>query len=207
MARFTLKRSLRDASCWNLLVVKGAAALRRRSFLSTERTLHCALRSAFVILSDSSPFETSVFSPSIPTKRASKDGGFVRCASIVQYSFFSNALMSRSRSTMRRSAKPATNLVPQQRGDLVPDNAIKNATRLLRVNQIPVDLARMIECSLHGLGSDFVERHPMDGNTAASLLLRLGFTEFFVQMCSDGLAFAVRVRREVNGGSTLRLLL
>ena len=35
MARLTLMPSLREASCWNLLVVNGAAALRRRSRFST----------------------------------------------------------------------------------------------------------------------------------------------------------------------------
>ena len=38
MARFTLKRSLREESCCSLLVVNGGVALRRRSFFSTLRT-------------------------------------------------------------------------------------------------------------------------------------------------------------------------
>ena len=52
--RFTLKRSLRDASCWNLLVVNGAAGLRRRSRFSTERTVQSAFSSATLIFSASS---------------------------------------------------------------------------------------------------------------------------------------------------------
>src|SRR5215469_4899251 len=78
------------------------------------------------------------------------------------------------------SGKSATNFVPQERGDLVPDNTIKNATRLLRVNQVPVDLPRMIKRGLHCLGSDFVEGYAMNGNTAATLLLRLCLSKFLV---------------------------
>src|SRR6202158_5245691 len=90
IVRFTLKRSLRDESCCNLLVVKGGAALRRRSFLSTERTTQSDFSRAARIFSASSPFVTSTFSSPLPTKRASKAGGLLetRCASNVQYSFF-----------------------------------------------------------------------------------------------------------------------
>ena len=56
MVRFTLKRSLREESCCSLLVVNGGAALRRRSFLSTERTIQSAFSSAARIFSASSPF-------------------------------------------------------------------------------------------------------------------------------------------------------
>ena len=110
MARFTLKRSLREASCWNLLVVKGAAGLRRRSRLSTERTDQSAFSSAALIFSASSPFVIGVFSSPMPINRASKAGGLAaaRCASIVQYSSLTNALISRSRSTMSRSATVCT---------------------------------------------------------------------------------------------------
>src|SRR5208283_738918 len=110
MVRFTLKRSLREESCCNLLVVKGGAALRRRSFLSTDRTTQSACSSAARIFSASSPFVTSIFSSPLPRNRASNAGGLlaVRCASMVQYSFFSNALISRSRSTIKRRATVCT---------------------------------------------------------------------------------------------------
>ena len=42
MVRLTLKPSWREASCCNLLVVKGAAGLRLRSLRSTLRTDHAA---------------------------------------------------------------------------------------------------------------------------------------------------------------------
>src|SRR2546430_12328366 len=66
IVRFTLKRSLREESCCNLLVVNGAAALRRRSFLSTDRTTHSAFSSAARIFSASSALETSIFSSPLP---------------------------------------------------------------------------------------------------------------------------------------------
>src|ERR1035437_6174008 len=88
MVRFTLKRSLREESCCSLLVVKGGAALRRRSFLSTDRTTQSPVSRAARIFSASSPLVTSTFSSPLPTKRASKAGGLLaaRCASMVQYS-------------------------------------------------------------------------------------------------------------------------
>src|SRR5271165_4880313 len=46
MVRLTLKPSLREASCWILLVVKGAGGNWRRSFFSTERTDPFALKTA-----------------------------------------------------------------------------------------------------------------------------------------------------------------
>ena len=79
MARFTLKRSLREASCWNLLVVNGAAGLRRRSRVSTDATLQSAFSSAVLIFSASSPLGMGVFSSPMPMKRASNAGGFWPC--------------------------------------------------------------------------------------------------------------------------------
>ena len=110
MVRFTLKRSLREESCCSLLVVNGGVALRRRSLRSTVRTSQSAFSSATRILSASSPFGISIFSSPLPRKRASKAGGLAaaRCASMVQYSSFSNALISRSRSTISRRATVCT---------------------------------------------------------------------------------------------------
>src|ERR1035438_9904171 len=95
MVRFTLKRSLREESCCSLLVVKGGVALRRRSFFSAERTIQLAFSSARRIFSASSPLVISIFSSPLPRKRASNAGGLLaaRLASIVQYSFFSKALI------------------------------------------------------------------------------------------------------------------
>src|ERR1035438_9207733 len=95
MLRFTLKRSLREESCCNLLVVNGGVALRRRSFFSAERTTQSAFSSARRIFPASSPFVISIFSSPLPRKRASNAGGFAaaRFASMVQYSFFSKALI------------------------------------------------------------------------------------------------------------------
>ena len=69
-----------------------------------------ARSSATLIFSASSPLVIGVFSSPMPTNRASKAGGFpaAKCASIVQYSSLTNALISRSRSTMSRKATVCT---------------------------------------------------------------------------------------------------
>src|SRR5260370_16467231 len=99
MVRFTLKRSLREESCCNLLVVNGGVALRRRSFFSALRTTQFACSSARRIVSASSPLGTSTFSSPLPRNRASKAGGLgaARGASIVQLPFFFKALFLPSR--------------------------------------------------------------------------------------------------------------
>ena len=55
-------------------------------------------------------YKRQIFSSPLPRNRASNAGGLLaaRCASMVQYSFFSNALISRSRSTINRSATVCT---------------------------------------------------------------------------------------------------
>ena len=74
------------------------------------RTIQLLSSSAARIVSASSPLLTSTFSSTLPHKARVKGRRFraARCASIVQYSFFSNALISRSRSTIRRSATVCT---------------------------------------------------------------------------------------------------
>ena len=53
--------------------------------------------------------------------------------------------------------KPAPHFVPQQRRNLIAHQAIEHAPRLLRVHKILIDIARMLECFLHGLLRDLVE--------------------------------------------------
>ncbi len=106
--------------------------------------------------------------------------------------------------------EPAAHLVPQQRRDLIPDQAVENAASLLRVHQVLVDLARMQEGLLHRTLGDLVERNAMEGDAvAAFLLLAAGavFGELFREMGGDGLALAVGVGRQVHGRRRLRQLL
>ena len=110
MVRFTLKRNLRDASCCSVEVMNGGTGLRRFSRFATELTLNsesstCATR----FLADVSS-ATEMASSLRFMKRAPRMGGFLafRFASIVQYSRLMKALISRSRSTMSRSATVCT---------------------------------------------------------------------------------------------------
>ncbi len=55
--------------------------------------------------------------------------------------------------------EPAAHLVPQQRRYLVAHQAVQHAARLLRVHQILVDFAGMLERGLDCLRRDLVEHH------------------------------------------------
>src|SRR6185437_10404976 len=188
--RFTLKRSLREPSCCSLLVVNGGAGLRRRSFFSMLRTAQSAFSSAATIFLDSSSLGTSVFSSPRPMKRASKAGGLppARCASIVQYSFVSNALTSRSRSTIKRRATVWTRPA---------DNAVQHAPCLLRIDEIAVNFARMPESFLYSFLGNFVEGDAVDRYSALFLLLAAAIDQLFGKVRRNGFAFTVRVRRQV----------
>jgi hypothetical protein len=86
---------------------------------------------------------------------------------------------------------------------------------LLRVDQMAIDVAGMLESGLDGALRDFVKGHAADALAiAVAFLLRLGisfflclgrlfflarlFAEFVGEMGGDGFAFAIRVRREVD---------
>ena len=100
---------------------------------------------------------------------------------MVQYSFFSNALISRSRSTIRRSAtvctrpaeRPRRTLSHKQRRNLVANQAVEHAAGLLRVDQVLIDIARMFKSFLHGALGDFIEGHALDARRVAILVLSL----------------------------------
>src|SRR5262245_10319646 len=98
--------------------------------------------------------------------------------------------------------KPAPDLVPQQRADFVPDQAVEHAARLLRVNQVVVDLAGMIEGVLDRVLRDLVEHHAENRLTRHPA--RPGDQPG--DMFAYGLAFAVGVGRDVNGLGRLRRL-
>ena len=98
---------------------------------------------------------------------------FSSAASIVQYSTGLNARISRSRSTIRRSATVCTRPaemsllhgLPQHRAGLVADQAIEHAARLLRVDLALVDLAGGARWRAgHRVLRDLVEEHAPDGN-------------------------------------------
>ena len=59
----------------------------------------------------------------------------------------------------------------------------------------------MLERFLHSALGDFVEGHALDGNRAFLLFLAIDTVaaELFGQVSGNGLAFAIRVRRQVDG--------
>ena len=90
-------------------------------------------------------------------------------------------------------AQAAADLVPEERADLVADQAVEHATRLLRVDHLLVDLRRMFERAEHALLGDLVEHQAAD-------LLPIAAAELLGEMPADRLAFAVRVGRDENLG-------
>ena len=81
-------------------------------------------------------------------------------------------------------------LAPQEGRELVADDAVEDAARLLRVDQVHVDVARLLHRLGDGVLRDLVEGH------AARLAVRQ--VEQLAQVPGDGLALAVRVGGEID---------
>ena len=180
MVRFTLKRSLREESCCSLLVVNGGVALRRRSFFSAERTTQSAFSSASRIFSASSPFGISIFSSPLPRKRASNAGG-LRAGKMgvdrpvlfflegFDFAFAIDDQAQRD-GLHPSSGKAAANFVPQKRRNLIAHEAIEHTPGLLRVHQIAIDVAGMLESGLDRALRDFVEGDAADAGAVADVV-------------------------------------
>ena len=82
-------------------------------------------------------------------------------------------------------------LAPEQRAELIAHDAVKNAARLLCVDQILIDLARVLNALGDDLLRDLVERH------ALGLIVRQ--IQQLLQVPRNGLSLAVRVGREIDG--------
>ena len=87
-------------------------------------------------------------------------------------------------------------LFPEQGAELIADNAVEHAARLLRVDEILVDGTRVLDGFLHDVACDLVEGH------AVCLVIR-NVQQIF-QMPRDGFALAVRVSREIDAAGALR---
>ena len=85
--------------------------------------------------------------------------------------------------------QPGHDLLPQDRADLVPVEAVEDPAGLLRVDQPFVDLARVLHRCLDRLRGDLVEDHPAD---------RHPWLERLAQVPGDRLALAVLVRGQVK---------
>ena len=90
------------------------------------------------------------------------------------------------------SADPPFDPRPQQRTDHISDNPIENAPRLLRINQIHVQIPRMLKRLCDGGTRDLMECDPFERGLAVDILQDL------VQMPGDRLSFAVRVGRQID---------
>ncbi len=85
--------------------------------------------------------------------------------------------------------KLGSHLSPQQRRHFVAVQPVEDPARFLRSDQVVVDVARRLQRGLDGLFGDFVKHQPVDRH------LRL---EHFEQVPTDGLPFAVFVRRQIQ---------
>ena len=82
-------------------------------------------------------------------------------------------------------------LAPEQRAELVAHNAVEHAARLLRIDQVLIDLARVLDALGDDLLRDLVESH------ALGLVVRQ--IQQLLQVPRNGLSLAVRVGREIDG--------
>ncbi len=113
--------------------------------------------------------------------------------------------------------KAAAHFVPEQRRNLVSDQAVQDTTRLLSIDQILIDVAGMLESFLHGAFGDFVEGDAADAAEPVSIFIFIfvftlrfvvGFLFLFPgavvgelagEMRSNGFAFAVGIGSEIDG--------
>ncbi len=87
-------------------------------------------------------------------------------------------------------ADPALDLVPQQRTELVPDQPVEHPARLVRVEQVAIEVRGIGDGRLDRGSRNFMEQHAAD--------VGLGLAEMFGDMPRDRLAFAVGVAGEVD---------
>ncbi len=100
------------------------------------------------------------------------------------------------------SGNPAPDLIPQQWRNLITHETVQHPARLLRIHQVAVDLPGMLERILDRALRDLIKGHALDGRSALLLFALLAAeqvtAQFLRQMRRNGLAFAVRVRRQVD---------
>ncbi|MNS50728.1 hypothetical protein D3C72_833840 [compost metagenome] len=87
-------------------------------------------------------------------------------------------------------------LGPQQRRNHVTDHAVEETPRLLRVDPVDIQLARLREGFLDGLLGDFVEHHALVAGVVAA--------DGLAQVPGNGFPFAVQVGCEIDGVGVLR---
>ena len=85
--------------------------------------------------------------------------------------------------TARR--KSSSNLCPKQRADFVAEQTVKHAPRLLRINKVPVNAARIFDRLLNDCLCDFVKH-----NTTGLVFIQL---QHFCKMPRNRFSLAIRV--------------
>ncbi len=104
------------------------------------------------------------------------------------------------------SGKTTANFIPKQRRNLIANQPVKHAPRLLRIYQVLINGAGMFERRLHRTFSNFIEGNALNAGNGVGgfFFLLLTFFRMAVavqlkgQMRRNGLAFAVRVRRQID---------
>src|SRR5215213_2172163 len=89
--------------------------------------------------------------------------------------------------------QPAPDFVPEQGADLIAHDAVEQAARLLRIDEVLVDLGRVPEGFLDSRLGYLVEEHPADRLAVLSPAFQL-----LLYVPADSLALAVRVGRHID---------
>ena len=195
------------AACCSLLVMNGGTAPFFRSFVVTEPTIQSAsfrsasTASASAWLRDLDGRAVALCSLRIELRRH-RSGETRRDVPVlfgnerVDFAFAVADELQRDRLHPAR-AQAAPDLVPEDGTDLVADQTIEHAPRLLRVDHLLVDRA-----------SD--ARSPRESPflvislNISRRIFFLGRAEFLGEMPADGFAFAIRVGRDVDVVGLLR---
>src|SRR5207237_9700709 len=78
-----------------------------------------------------------------------------------------------------------TNFVPEQRTDLITNEPVENASRLLRVNDVLIDAAGMFDSRADRFRRNLIEENPKDFSIFVAV-------EDLFQMLANGFSLTVR---------------
>ena len=163
MVFFTVKRSLRAASCCSLLVVNGGTGLRFFSLVTTDSTMNVAPSRFSRMWSASSWFchlsglALDLGQPALRTA-AARGLRASRCNRPILFRLERQNLAFALDDQAQRNGlhaaggNSAADFVPQQRADLIAHQPIENAPRLLRVDDVLIDPAGIFDGGLIAFG-------------------------------------------------------
>ena len=214
IVRLVVKPSLREASCCSVEVVNGGDGRRLRSLLTTSVTCSAPLAAADdarargfggVAVGDGELLEllaVELVELGGERLRRMRALGFDRPVLAGDEGF--DLLLALDDHAQRRrlhaaGGQPALHLAPQHRRQVEADQVVERAPRLLRIDQVAGDRARVGHRFLDRARRDLGEHHPLQGLVLeqAALLQDLG------DVPADRLALAVRVGRQEQGVGAL----